>query len=404
MKQPLSRGFSDVFLNNLFELDSYACECEKDIKNVAPGEPPETTLKIYSNAERALHFSYASKEGLNLTGPNGGVIEKNILGQLLALKDDDVKSYIRFIKKYGFLLPVTFDSYEAVEMNSLVEIIKRIKATVTLMNAIDSEDNYEEMFNAVTFLLYRKPVKLELGGTPYTTFSHEFTESIYGNSYLRDFHGDYSYTSDQGRFAVVDSVAPGGTAEVSFDMYLDIAQGENNGVPGKSSQEFSNLFALYIHEAKSKCSFQPIIDFYQHYQVDYPGKKRIIDRVDLGKITYYNPDTSFSLTDDLKNVLPIVARMVLREEMNYNIAGIHLEYDGVSLAPKWKINTLLQALYFSVFYMKPGVEIYKRCKNPNCKREVFFLTNRTKTNKEYCCDQCRSAAAAQRSRLKDKEQ
>ncbi|WP_411677125.1 hypothetical protein [Caproicibacter sp.] len=403
MNQPLSRGFSEIFLNNLFELDSYACECEKDIKNVAPGEPPETTLKLYSNTEQPLHYSYAAKEGLNLTGNNGGVLAKNILGQLLALKDGDVKGYVRFIKKYGFMLPVAFDSYEAVQMDNLVEIIKRIKATVTLMNTVDSKSDYEEMFNAVTFLLYRKPVVLKMSSGEYTTFVHGYTENVYGTPFLRDFHGDYNYLIDQGFFTVSDVTVSSGTTKISSDLYLDVAQGENNGVPGKSSQNYRNLFAMYIHEAKSECDYQQIIDFYEHYQMDYPGKKRIIDFVDLNKITYYNPDASFSLSDDLKKVLPVVARMVLSQEMNHNIVGIHLQYDGAGLAPKWKVETLLQALYFSVFYMKPGVEIYKRCKNPNCRREVFFLTNRTKTNKEYCCDQCRSAAAAQRSRQKKNE-
>jgi hypothetical protein len=399
MKQPLSRGISEIFVNNLFELDSYACQCEKDIKNVVPGEPPETTLKLYSDEQTPLHFSYASKDGLNQTGRHGGVIEKNILGQLLALKDDDVRGYVRFIKKYGFFLPVDFDSFEAVKMESLIEVVKRIKATVTLMSTIDSESDYEAMFNAVTFLLYQKPVSIEMKWGTYTTFAHEFTNCIYGSIALRDFHGEYNSLIDDGDFKVYDLVSPSGEAKVSSDLYLAIASGQNNGTLGKSSNQYRNLFAMYIHEAKSQSDIQLLIDFYMNYQ----NKNGIIDRTDLNDITYYNSEAHFSLSEELKKALPVVTRMVLSQEMNHNIAGIHLQYDGAELAPKWKVDTLLQALYFSIFYMKPGVEIYKRCKNPNCKREVFFLTNRTKTNKEYCCDQCRSAAAAQRSRQKNKE-
>ena len=44
MKQPVSSVFSDFFVNNLFELNGYACKCDKDTNNVIPGEPPETTL------------------------------------------------------------------------------------------------------------------------------------------------------------------------------------------------------------------------------------------------------------------------------------------------------------------------------------------------------------------------
>jgi hypothetical protein len=76
-----------------------------------------------------------------------------------------------------------------------------------------------------------------------------------------------------------------------------------------------------------------------------------------------------------------------------------MQYDGEALAPRWQIDTLLQALYFAIFYMKPGIKMYKRCANPSCKRDVFFLTDRTKTNKDYCCVQCRSAAGQRRRRL-----
>ncbi len=56
MKQPLSSVFTEFFVNNLFELSGYACKCEKDTKNVVPGEPPETTLKLYSLIDHPVHF------------------------------------------------------------------------------------------------------------------------------------------------------------------------------------------------------------------------------------------------------------------------------------------------------------------------------------------------------------
>ena len=100
----------------------------------------------------------------------------------------------------------------------------------------------------------------------------------------------------------------------------------------------------------------------------------------------------------MKNALLKIARIVISEEINHNIVGIHPKYEQDELAPTWQVSNLLQALYFSIFYMKPGVEIYKECKNPNCKRDKFFLVKATRTNKEYCCPQCSGAAATQRFR------
>ncbi|GLI52212.1 hypothetical protein TSYNTROOL_22980 [Tepidanaerobacter syntrophicus] len=55
----MDKKISEIFLNSLFEYDGYACHCEKDIENVAPGQPPKTTLKLYSDINKPLHFSYA---------------------------------------------------------------------------------------------------------------------------------------------------------------------------------------------------------------------------------------------------------------------------------------------------------------------------------------------------------
>lgn len=397
MKQPVSSVFSEFFVNNLFELSSYACKCEKDTKNVVPGEPPETTLKMYSLIDHPVHFVYAEKDGLNLTGNQGRVLLKNILGQVLALKEDNADDYIRLINKIGFLLPVSSENYEAVDLKSLTEIVKRIKATISLMNAIDGKTVYEEirMFNAMTFLLFREPVELDLEEGTYKTCPHTFYSVMHNTIPPRDFRGDYDGLLDNGNFEVNDTVSSTGKAEVSRDLFNQLQMGDFGTVPGQGSREYRNLFFAYTSAIKDQSDWGYIVDFYMNYQ-NYAG---IIDKVDLEKITYYGSGTTFSLNDELRAALPKVARMVLSNEINHNISKIHMQYDGEALAPKWQLDNLLQALYFAIFYMKPGVKMYKRCANPNCKRDVFFLTDRTKTNKEYCCTQCRSAAGQRRRRL-----
>ena len=397
MGKAMSSVFSKIFVNNLFELDSYACKCEKDIKNVVPGEPPETTLKIYSLSNRPIHFSYSDKDGLNLTGPQGRVIIKNILGQVLALKEDDVDGFIRFTEKAGFILPISFQNYEAVEFNALMKIIGRIKATVKLMNVIDGKSVYEQMrmFQAMTYLLYDDPVELDLEGMKYASCPHVLNELLRKPIPLRDFRSDRGSILENGNFEVNDSISPSGRAEVSHDLYNQMQMGRFGTVPGQGSNKYRNLFFAYMSTMKEQSNWALIVDFYMNYQ----NQVGIIDSVDLDSVTYYDPKTQFTLNDDLIKALPKVARMVLSNEINHNISSIHMQYDGEGLAPRWKIDTLLQALYFAIFYMKPGIKMYKRCANPNCKRDIFFLTDRTKTNKEYCSTQCRSATGQRRRRL-----
>lgn len=402
MAKTMSSVFSEIFVNNLFELDSYACKCEKDTQNVIPGEPPETTLKLYSQEDHPIHFSYSDKDGLNLTGSQGRVLLKNVLGQVLALKEDDADGYIQLISKIGFILPVSSQNYEAVDLKALTEIIKRIKATIRLMNAIDGKDIYEQMrmFNAMTFLLYRNPVTLNLEACSFTTCQHELNLLMRNPMSTRDFRGDFDSILDNGNYAVSDYVSSTGRAEVSSDLFNQLRMGNVGTVPGQGSSEYRNLFFAYTSALKEQSDWALVVDFYMNYQ-NHAG---IIDRVDLDRITYYDPKAGFALNDELKEALPKVARMVLSKEINHNISNIHMQYDGEGLAPRWQIDTLLQALYFAIFYMKPGIKMYKRCKNPNCKRDVFFLTDRTKTNKDYCCPQCRSAAGMQRRRLEKQAQ
>lgn len=397
MGKDMSSVFSEIFVNNLFELSSYACKCEKDTKNVVPGEPPETTLKIYSLLDKPLHFSYSDKTGLNLTGDQGRVILKNVLGQVLALKDNDADGYLQLINKIGFLLPVSSTNYEAIELKELTGIVNRIKATIELMNAIDGKDIYEQMrmFRAMTYLLYSPPIHLQLENEIYDSCPHELYSLLQHPMPARDFRGDYDSILDNGNFEVRDFITNTGRAEVSSDLFHRLEMGNGGSVPGQGSSGYRNLFFAYTSAAKEQATWGYIVDFYMNYQ-NYAG---IIDRVDLGEITYYDPKAAFSLNDELKAALPKVARIVLSNEINHNIRNIHMQYDGGKLAPKWQIDTLLQALYFAIFYMKPGIRIYKRCANPNCKRDVFFLTDRTKTNTKYCSVQCRSAAGQQRRRL-----
>lgn len=104
----MSEKIPEIFLNTMFEYDGFGCHCVKDTENVAPNEPPQTTLKLYTDISKPLRFAYAAKTGLNLTGKAGGVIEQNILGKILALPNGDIDKHIEFFETYGFLLPLSW--------------------------------------------------------------------------------------------------------------------------------------------------------------------------------------------------------------------------------------------------------------------------------------------------------
>ena len=393
----MSSTISEIFLNNQFQCRNYHCHCDKDIENVAPGAAPKTTLKIYSDQTKPLDYSYVSGDGLDLTGKNGGVIEKNILGKLLSLKAGDIDSHIKFFQNYGFLFPVRNDIYESVDADSLMEVVNRVKATVRLMNSLAGEIDYKSILIQTTYLLYSAPVTLSLSSGEYTTCRHAFSEYLENYNYFPDTHRNQEIF-DTGKLTIPDTMTLSGNAlDVSF--INAIASGSDNSMDGSRNQYFKHLFAMYTNLHNGDEQLRRIIDFFYHYQTEVG----IFKTIQFGRIRFYANPQQENFTDEMKSALVDIAKTVISEEINHNIQGIHLKYDGRTLTPVWQVDTLLQALYFAIFYMKPGVEIYKQCENPNCKRQVFFLTNATKTNKRYCCDQCRIAAATQRSRIRKKQ-
>lgn len=378
----MSKKIPEIFFNNMFECNSFACHCTKDIENVAPGQPPRTTLKLYADENQPLRFAYAPKYGLNQTGVAGGAIEKNILGKILALPDDDIDSCISFIEHFGFLLPVKNSEYESVDSEVLLKLINKIKATIHLMNAIAGNKNYKNILIMTAYLLYSNPIEISLSDYTYTSCCHKFTELIRSYNYFPDLNRNQE-VFENGTYSVPDTLT-GNNAPVDINFFNAVRSGSDTSLEGSNDPDFKNLVAMYTGLLSENDDLRIIIDFFYHYQTNVG----IFKKTQYNRIRYYSTPNKDNFSDDMKAALLKIARIVISEEINHNIKGIHPKYNAEELAPTWQVNNLLQALYFSIFYMKPGIEIYKQCKNQNCKRDRFFLVEATRTNKEYCCIQC----------------
>ena len=384
----MAKKFFDGFMSSLFEYDSYACNFEKDIENVAPGQPPRTTLKLIAQQNQPIHFSYAPQKGLNLSGSAGGALVENILGKLLAIPDGDIDAYIAFFTDYGFLYPVSQTDYEAVDANVLMELVNRIKATVMLMNSIAAKKNYTNILIGTTYLLYSEPIAIHLSTGEYSTCVHEFTSLVHRYSQFPNMSRNQE-VFDTKKFSVADTLFPP-FYQVDIEYFNQLRGSTEAG----NMRLFKNLFAMYTGLTDAREELRTVIDFFFHYQKEVG----VFSDIGYRKIRYLNGKQPDNFTDEMKAALLKIANIVLSEEINYNIAGVHPRYSTLDLKPAWELDNLIQALYFSIFYMKPGVEIYKRCKNPTCKRDVYFLVNATATNKDYCCPKCANAAAQRRSR------
>lgn len=382
---------SEIFLNTMFEFDGFGCCCAKDTENVAPDEPPKTTLKLYTDISKPLHFSYAAKAGLNLTGKAGGVIAQNILGKILALPTGDIDKHIAFFQSYGFLLPLSTQEYESVDADILLEVVNRIKATIRLMNAIGKRD-YKKLLVHATYLLFSPVQKINTTSESYETCRHEFNTLLQSYNQFPDLNGEPEVFVD-GTYSVTDSFI-GSKNPIPIEFYNAIRSGAGNTIKGSKDPWFKHIVAMYTGCYNVSNETRVLIDFYYHFQTEVSA----IKEVKFSSITPYSSIDEKNFSDEIKAALLKVARIVVAAEINHNICGIHPKYNSEKLTATWQVDTLIQAIYFSIFYMKAGVEIYKECENPNCKRDKFFLVEATRTNKHYCCEKCRNAAGAQRYR------
>lgn len=381
------------FLFNSFEYENHPCICQKETVYSSPNEDPSYIVKVCTNSSAsALKFSYSAQSGLNLSGNAGGIIDENILGKLLAIPTNDLDATIEFIEKYGFIIPISDSEYEPMDSTTLLSFFERIKSTVRLMSAIAGKKNYTNIFINLTYLLFSDKAMITTTCGSRSTNEHSFSSLLRSYSNMPDIQRNQELF-DNGFISIYDSVKSK-TVKIERDELVNMVSGNGvNTLPGSLDPLFKNLFALYTNYQTDDENIRLIIDFYFNYQREIG----VINSIEPRKVKYYKKN-NIELSDELKNAMLKVAEIVISDEINGNIIGIHPSYSYGSLSPSWKLSSFIEALYFSIFYMKPGIELYKECENPNCIRNKYFLVKTTKQNKKYCCPQCANAAAQRRSR------
>ena len=142
-----------------------------------------------------------------------------------------------------------------------------------------------------------------------------------------------------------------------------------------------------------------IVDLLFHYFCDIGIVKNIHED---GSMEYYTMPNLNKLTPTMKKRIIEIAKYVIGEEINANMSHVHPVYDIEKMSPSWNVDTLLGGLYFSIFYMKPDLELFRRCKHCG----TFFPVRTTSTRKVYCSDECRNNynQAMHRKRKREREE
>ena len=165
--------------------------------------------------------------------------------------------------------------------------------------------------------------------------------------------------------------------------------------PGINDTLYRQVTIAYKNNNIQSRNLRLMIEFLFHYMHSVGVIKAVTFE---GGIEYYGSPDFSKFDSQLKKVAVLIARLVLSGEINHNTRSIKPFYNPNSLEPSWKAPSLLSALYFSIFYMKPGSEIYRKCANPSCHK--YFLVKTSNSRKKYCCDNCRNANNQRSHRIK----
>lgn len=397
MKKSPKKVEENFLTSNVFLFESCECSCEEIFVSTDISLRAEPALKITPNTSNKLRFAFGSKVGLVRVETDGSIAESNILGKLVAIDSHHTKDYISFFEKNGFLFPISINKSEVIAISTLQALIDRLHATLELISTITemSRTSYEKIVRMIFYHLFAPIVSIETndGKYKYVSNRHQYSRFLESKKYAtRD--PRLNDTFNNSTFSFSDTLS-------TFDLDADFVDAVLNGNPSESKFEnplFQNVFSAYCapREGQNK-TLLFINDFIFHYFYEVG----IIDYVDLSQTHYVNDEIHKDcFADNLKSSAINTAKIILKEEIESNLRRVHPTYNISKLEPAWKIDSLLSALYFGLFYMKPNMETYRRCANPKCGE--FFLSPISSRRKKYCCTACMNRNMAARKRARDK--
>jgi len=397
--------------DSLLSFSTFSCDCVTDVENIKPGEIKET-VKMQALLDKPVRFAFALNSGLVRLAKNGAIDSDSVLTELLALPNGDKKALFRFMAEYGCLFPISGYEYEAADIDLLYGIVNRIKAVVYLMSAVgEQKKDYQKIMGLVLYLQLSQPIEIPLslfGNNPFRTCEHPayteimkpFTVPRIVDSSLPFDHPHY-YPDE---VIITDSIFSPTYTMPSIELdYLMNGLDARKGADRSSILRSTSYLYGFAHNLPPETRL--VIEFLFHYQYSIAVFKNFFFD---GTIEFYDSSDNIdqchlsNFNDGMKLALIDIAKYTIRDEISYNLGGMYPRYDINSMSPAWEIQDLLTGIYMSIFFMRPGVELYRKCSNPNCNR--MFLVNTTSLKRKYCSSSCRNATAQRTHRYRKQSQ
>lgn len=377
----------NFFINNVFLFESSTCICELIITK--ENSITKESIKI-SNTNNKLKYAYAPKIGLVLLDSEGKIQENNILGKLITIKKDNLLEYIRFFEKFGFIFPIK-NEFEIFSSDALLSIIKRLRATVELFSTITdiSRTSYEKITRLIFYHLFAPIYKFNAYAEtkhPYTIF-HENAQSLKIDKKFYD-------TFNNNEFIINDTIKKD---YIIKNELVTSLRNNDFDEPNINNDLFKNCLRIYLAPQEDVTNNNKIINDFLFHNLMEIGQ---IKSISIDSIEYFEKPNKENFDSRMKNQSVNIGRFIIKHELENNLKKIKPTYDINKLEPSWKIDSLLSALYFGLFYMNPKMEIYRQCACKSCGN--YFIVSVTSKKKKYCSKECQNRDMQARYRANHK--
>lgn len=390
------------FVSEKYTMHSCKCECFVDTTHNPDGSV-HTTLRIRALPAMPLLFAYMPQEGLVRINRETGAIEsKNLLGELMGIRDGDKEGIMQFFRENGFLFPITADGLESFSFEDIFFILRRVRETLNVMSLLhEPRVQYKKIMSTICWLTLSRRViirSLDEDREEFKTCLHsymKYLESQKGGLY--DSLSFDPYTSND--IVVPDTIYPPETS-------ISISDLENASLVGVKKENDSGLSRyrtaiLFLNEHGEVPTDRMLIDYFYHLTSEVGNIVAVQE--EKAEVTFDCGDEEVSarLNSQLRKASIDVAKITIKDELDYAINAIFPSYDVDAMTGAWVIPDLYSALLFSIFYMRPDLELYRKCENPNC--GCYFLVSTTNSRRKYCSVECSNAMQQRKHRQKIKK-
>lgn len=380
-----------------FKYTNYLCHALEGFNDTNKIRNLKLELKVCSDLNKPISFAFQYGDGLISLNDKPDK-RKNILGEFLnACEDNNPMKIIHFFTRYGYILELENDKLYTIDFETITKISNRLGALLDLVNHINDEVNLD-----------KKNLKKILELSLYLFFDPGYTLTS-GNYNIKSTYYYLAQLLTDNIFDVVpktikdsDEIKYGcfHIQDKHFSSYNLTANEYKNIVDGFSTKDGEDDFTYkaivyaYANYYPANSLNREIVELLFHFYHSY-GIPLEINRNNVEYFTFKN---QFDF-NDFKDEIISFAKFIIKSEMDNGIKNIRPSYDSDLMKPDWKVDSLLGAMYFSIFYIDSTTEMYRKCQYCN----QYFIVKRSSSNKIYCSSYCRNNAQQAKHRLKTKK-